>query len=71
MKIVRKIILVAVIGLSVFGGYKYITTKSHEKEMKQLEAELAENEKIMLENKKSIKFLRKKKKMIGRNNLKN
>ena len=48
MKIVRRIILVVIIGLSAFGGYKYITTKSHEKEMKQLEAELAENEKIML-----------------------
>ena len=60
MKIVRRIILVVIIGLSVFGGYKYITTKSHEKEMKQLEAELAENEKIMLEKQKEYQILEKK-----------
>ena len=60
MKIVRIIILVAVIGLSLFGGYKYIATKSHEKEMKQLEAELAENEKLMLEKQKEYQILEKK-----------
>lgn len=60
MKIVRRIVLVVIIGLSVFGGYKYITTKSHEKEMKQLEAELAENEKIMLEKQKEYQILEKK-----------
>lgn len=60
MKIVRRIILVVIIGLSAFGGYKYITTKSHEKEMKQLEAELAENEKIMLEKQKEYQILEKK-----------
>ena len=60
MKIVRRILLVVIIGLSAFGGYKYITTKSHEKEMKQLEAELAENEKIMLEKQKEYQILEKK-----------
>ena len=60
MKIVRKILLVVVLALSVFGAYKYIATKSHEKEMKQLEQELAENEKVMLEKQKEYHLLEQK-----------
>ena len=43
------IILVLILILSGFGAYKYVTTKNHEKEMKQLEEELAENAKLMEE----------------------
>ena len=60
MKKIRKILLVVILGLSIFGGYKYITTKSHEKEMKKLELELAENEKIMLEKQAEYKILEQK-----------
>lgn len=60
MKKTRKILLIAVVILSLFGGFKYITTKSHEKEMKKLELELAENEKIMLEKQAEYKILEQK-----------
>ena len=60
MKKIRTILLVVVLGLSVYGGYKYITTKSHEKEMKELELELAENEKVMLEKQKEYHLLEQK-----------
>ena len=59
MKKLRVILLVLVIAASGFGVYKYITTKSHAKEMKQLEADLAENEKIMLEKQKEYQLLEK------------
>lgn len=56
MKKLRVILIVIVLALSSFGAFKYITAKSHEKEMKQLELELAENEKIMLEKQKEYKL---------------
>ena len=56
MKKLRTILVILIGAASIFGAYKYISTKSHEKEMKQLELELAENEKIMLEKQKEYQL---------------
>ena len=49
MKKIGIVLLILLIGISGLGAYKYISTKNHEKEMKQLEEELAENAKLMQE----------------------
>ena len=60
MKKIRIILLVVVLGFSTYGGYTYTTTKSNEKELQQLEQELAENEKVMLEKQKEYHLLEQK-----------
>lgn len=52
--------LLLLTSLSLYGGYKFITIKNFEKEMKALEIELAENEKIMLQ--KQAEYQKKEKK---------
>lgn len=49
MKKLPMVVLTVLVGFSCFGVYKFVTTKNFEKEMKELEIELAENEKRMLE----------------------
>ena len=58
IKVTGIILLIAIIGASTFGGYKYITVKNHQKEMKELEAELAENAKIMEEKQKEYQQIK-------------
>lgn len=57
-KVTGIILLIVIIGASTFGGYKYITVKNHQKEMKELEAELAENAKIMEEKQKEYQQIK-------------
>lgn len=52
MKKMPMAVLTILVGFSCFGVYKFVTTKNFEKEMKELEIELAENEKKMLEKQK-------------------
>lgn len=58
IKVTGIILLIVIIGASTFGGYKYITVKNHQKEMKELEAELAENAKIMEEKQKEYQQIK-------------
>lgn len=58
IKVTVIILLIVIIGASTFGGYKYITVKNHQKEMKELEAELAENAKIMEEKQKEYQQIK-------------
>lgn len=47
----KRVILIIISLLSLFGIYKYIVSQNHAKEMKRLEQELAENEKNFAEKK--------------------
>lgn len=58
IKVTGIILLIVIIGASTFGGYKYITVKNHQKEMKELEAELAENAKVMEEKQKEYQQIK-------------
>lgn len=58
IKVTGIILLIVIIGATTFGGYKYITVKNHQKEMKELEAELAENAKIMEEKQKEYQQIK-------------
>lgn len=58
IKVTGIILLIVIIGASTFGAYKYITVKNHQKEMKELEAELAENAKIMEEKQKEYQQIK-------------
>lgn len=51
-KVLKYILLIIVIIPSIIGLYQYITAKDHTKEMKELEAKLSENSKLMEERKK-------------------
>lgn len=42
-KIIRYLLLIIILIISLFGGYKYIIAEDHTKEMKALESELAKN----------------------------
>ena len=46
-KTLKYIVLVIIAGLSLCGVYRYIVTEDHTKEMKQLEEQLAQNEKLL------------------------
>lgn len=58
IKVTGIILLIVIIGATTFGGYKYITVKNHQKEMKELEAELAENAKVMEEKQKEYQQIK-------------
>lgn len=57
--ILKIIILILILIPTILGLYKFIITKDNTKEMKELEAQLAENEKIMLERQKVLEKNRK------------
>lgn len=57
--ILKIIILILILIPTTLGLYKFIITKDNTKEMKELEAQLAENEKIMLERQKVLEKNRK------------
>lgn len=50
--IIRYILLFIFIVISCYGGYKYITSTDYTKELKKLEEQLANNEKLIEENQK-------------------
>ena len=58
IKVTGIILLIVIIGATTFGGYKYITVKNHQKEMKEIEAELAENAKVMEEKQKEYQQIK-------------
>ncbi len=59
IKILSIILSIFLLGISVFGLYKYITTEDHTKEMEKLKNDLAENQKLI--EKQREEYLNKKK----------
>lgn len=45
-KILKSILLIIILSISLYGVYKYILVKDHKAEMKLLEKQLAQNQKV-------------------------
>ena len=64
--LIKYILLFIFIVISLYGGYKYVTSTDYTKELKELEAQLAINQKLIEENqKKYIEELSKEKKNLS------
>lgn len=68
-RIVKIVILIPIILLSLFGLYKYISSKDYAKEMKKLEEDLNKNRKVIAERQKKYKAQEEKEKSEWENML--
>ncbi|MBR2840744.1 MAG: acyltransferase [Bacilli bacterium] len=68
-RIVKIVILIPIILLSLFGLYKYISSKDYAKEMKKLEEDLNKNRKVIVERQKKYKAQEEKEKSEWENML--
>lgn len=51
IKLLKYILLIIFLSITLYGGYKYITTEDHTKEMNELKNQLEQNEKLIEQNK--------------------